>query len=82
VASIVRPATSLAAFTTVDLQPGRTTTVTLRVPASRLAVWNRAMRQVVEPGTFTVLVGRSALDLRLRGTVAVPSRTDLTAGVM
>jgi beta-glucosidase-like glycosyl hydrolase len=82
VASIVRPTTSLAAFTTVDLQPGRTATVTLRVPASRLAVWNRAMRQVVEPGTFTVLVGRSALDLRLRGTVAVQSRTDLTAGVM
>ncbi len=78
VASIVRPRTVLAAFTAIDLQPGRTVTVTLRVPAARLAVWNRAMRQVVEPGTFTVLVGRSAVDLRLRGTVAVDSGADLT----
>jgi beta-glucosidase-like glycosyl hydrolase len=79
VASIVRPATSLAAFTVIDLQPGRSVTVTLRIPADRLAMWNRAMRQVVEPGTFTVLVGRSALDLRLRGTIAVETGADLTA---
>ncbi|HEY0812837.1 MAG TPA: glycoside hydrolase family 3 N-terminal domain-containing protein [Pseudonocardia sp.] len=79
VASIVPPTTRLAAFTAVDLEPGRSMTVTLRIPAARLAVWNRAMRQVVEPGTFTVLVGRSALDLRLRGTVAVESVADLTA---
>lgn len=79
VASIVRPTTVLAAFTTVDLQPGRTVTVTLRIAAARLAMWNRAMRRVVEPGTFTVMVGRSAVDLRLRGTVDVDVGADLTA---
>ncbi len=79
VASIVRPTTSLAAFTVVDIRPGRTQTVTLRIPAARLALWNRAMRQVVEPGTFTVMVGRSAADLRLHGTVTVDSGVDLTA---
>ena len=36
------------------------------------------MRHVVEPGTFTVIVGRSATDLRLRGTVAVDAAVDLT----
>jgi beta-glucosidase len=80
VASIVRPSLSLAAFTTVELEPGRTVTVTLRVPATRLAVWNRSMRQVVEPGTFTVFVGRSAGDLRLRGTVVVDTGADITPG--
>ena len=78
VASVARTAACLAAFTTVELQPGRTVTVTLRIPAARLAVWNRAMRHVVEPGTFTVFVGRSAVDLRLRGTVVVESAADLT----
>jgi hypothetical protein len=63
VASVARTETSLAAFTTVELEPGRTVTVTLRIAAARLAVWNRAMRHVVEPGTFTVFVGRSAADL-------------------
>ena len=53
-------------------------TVTLRIPAARLAMWNRAMRHVVEPGTFTVFVGRSATDLRLRGAVAVDAAADLT----
>lgn len=78
VASVARTAPSLAAFTTVELEPGRTVTVTLRIPAARLAVWNRAMRHVVEPGAFTVSVGRSALDLRLRGTVVVDAAADLT----
>ena len=78
VASVARTETSLAAFTTVELEPGRTVTVTLRIAAARLAVWNRAMRHVVEPGTFTVFVGRSAADLRLRGTVVVESAADLT----
>ena len=78
VASIVRPSAALAAFTTVGLAPGRTVTVTLRIAAARLALWNRAMRHVVEPGSFTVLVGRSATDLRLRGTVAVDAAVDLT----
>jgi hypothetical protein len=78
VASVARTETSLAAFTTVELEPGRTVTVTLRIAAARLAVWNRAMRHVVEPGTFTVFVGRSAADLRLRGTVVVDSAADLT----
>jgi beta-glucosidase len=78
VASIVRSSAALAAFTTVELAPGRTVTVTLRIPATRLALWNRTMRHVVEPGSFTVLVGRSATDLRLRGTVAVDVAVDLT----
>jgi hypothetical protein len=78
VASVARTTASLAAFTTVELEPGRTVTVTLRIPAARLAVWNRAMRHVIEPGAFTVFVGRSALDLRLRGTVVVDSAADLT----
>jgi len=78
VASVARATASLAAFTTVELEPGRTVTVPLRTPAARLAVWNRAMRHVIEPGAFTVFVGRSALDLRLRGTVVVDSAADLT----
>ena len=37
VASIVRPPLRLVAFTTVELDPGRTMTVTLRIPPTRLA---------------------------------------------
>jgi beta-glucosidase-like glycosyl hydrolase len=78
VASIVRARMALAAFTTVELEPGRTVTVTLRIPSTRLALWNRAMRHVVEPGGFTVFVGRSATDLRLRGAVVLDAAVDIT----
>ena len=37
----------------VELDPGRTMTVTLRIPATRLALWDRTMRRVVEPGAFS-----------------------------
>jgi hypothetical protein len=53
-------------------------TVTVRIPATRLALWNRAMRHVVEPGGFTVFVGRSATDLRLRGAVVLDAAVDIT----
>jgi beta-glucosidase len=32
-----------------------------------LSLWNRAMQHVVEPGTFTVMVGASSADIRLKG---------------
>jgi beta-glucosidase-like glycosyl hydrolase len=78
IASVVSPGSTLAAFAAVTVEPGRSATVTMRVPAARVALWDRAMRHVVEPGTFTVLVGRSAADVRLRGTFSVDATRDLT----
>lgn len=69
--TVVADGTALAAFASVDLEPGQTLPVTLRLPPARLAVWNRTMRHILEPGTVDVLVGRSAADIRLRGTVTV-----------
>ena len=69
--TVVADGTTLAAFAAVDLEPGQTLPVTVRLPPARLAVWNRTMRHIVEPGTVDVLVGRSAADIRLRGTVTV-----------
>jgi len=62
----------------VTLQPGESRTVTFTLRPRDLALYDLDMRHVVEPGTFTVFVGRSAADLRLRGTVVVESAADLT----
>jgi len=32
-----------------------------------LALWNRAMRRVVENGAFEIMIGSSSEDIRLRG---------------
>jgi hypothetical protein len=36
-----------------------------------LALWNGKMERVVEPGTFSVMVGSSAEAVQLRGTFTV-----------
>jgi beta-glucosidase len=43
----------------------------LTIPSRELALWNRQMQRVVEPGTFTVMVGSSAEAVVLRGAFRV-----------
>ena len=57
VASVAEPVRALKAFRRVTLRPGETRTVTFKLGSSAFALYDRQMRQVVEPGTFTVYVG-------------------------
>lgn len=61
---VERAVRDLEGFSKVDLQPGETKTVTLALPASRLAYWDVAKSAwVVEPIHYTVAVGGSSRDL-------------------
>ena len=63
-----RPAQELKAFAQVVLEPGETRTVTLTLDRQSLAFYDPpAGGWVAEPGDFTVLVGASSRDIRLRG---------------
>jgi len=64
VASVTRPVQELRGFRRVDLQPGESRTVTFTLGPDDLALWDRAMRRVVEPGTFTVFAGGSSAETR------------------
>jgi beta-glucosidase-like glycosyl hydrolase len=66
-ATVARPEPVLVGFRSVPLLVGQSMSVAVPVPAARVAMWDRAMRRVVEPGTFTVLVGESPADIRLTG---------------
>ena len=57
VASVAEPVRALKAFRRVTLRPGETRTVAFKLGPSSFALYDRQMRQVVEPGTFTVYVG-------------------------
>jgi beta-glucosidase len=50
---------------------GAQKTVTFTLQQHDLALWNREMRLVVEPGTFEIMVGNSSEDIRLRGSLNV-----------
>lgn len=57
VASITRPVEALKGFERVSLQPGESRHVEFALSPEELGFYNRAMRFVVEPGKFDVMVG-------------------------
>ncbi|ROS76880.1 glycoside hydrolase family 3 N-terminal domain-containing protein [Cellulomonas sp. PhB143] len=59
VASVTRPTAQLVAFSRVALAPGGSARVTFRVPAARLALADRDLVRVVEPGDVELWVGPS-----------------------
>jgi beta-glucosidase len=64
-ARLPRPEKELKAFAKVALAPGARRTVTLPLPRAALAYFDdRAHEWVAEAGTFEVLVGASAQDIR------------------
>lgn len=71
VASTARPVLQLAGFARVWLAPGEVREVRLPLGPEALAVLDAQLQPVVEPGTFTLYVGASSRDIRLRGTLEV-----------
>jgi beta-glucosidase len=75
VASVAEPVKSLKGFQRITLKPGETRTVTFRIGADALALYDRQMRRVVEPGSFTVFVGTSS-------DVGISTRFDVTGDTL
>lgn len=71
VSSVVTPVMKLVGFEKVNLQTGETRRLMITIPSSELALWNREMKRVVEPGKFTLMVGSSAESILLRGNFDV-----------
>jgi len=74
IGTVVTPVKELRGFEKVQLQPGETKTVTFTVTPEHMALLDRHLEWVVEPGTFEVMVGHSSQDIRLKGTFDVVSR--------
>lgn len=62
--SVIRPAKELKGFKRVHVEPGQTQTVTFTVGFDSLALYNREMKRVVEPGDFALMVGPNSEDLK------------------
>jgi beta-glucosidase len=67
VSSVTRPVKELKGFAKVFLRPGERTTVTFDIGPEALAFHDVRMREVVEPGEFTIMVGTSSRDEDLTG---------------
>jgi beta-glucosidase len=66
VSSVTTYEKSLRGFARVTLAPQEKKTVTFTLKPSDLALWDRNMKFVVEPGTFRVMIGFSSEDIRVK----------------
>ena len=71
VASTVRPRKQLRAFERVAVPAGETVAVEMILDESAFIIYNRQMKPVVEPGEFTIAVGASSDDIRLKQNITL-----------
>lgn len=64
--SVTRPVKELKDFARISLQPGQTRTVRFTITPDKLRFLDEDMQPVVEPGTFTVMIGPSSDDKDLK----------------
>ncbi|KAK6513440.1 hypothetical protein TWF281_005065 [Arthrobotrys megalospora] len=63
VSSVVTPNQLLKGFKKVNLKPGETKNVRIKIDVSDLGVWGLGMKYEVERGEFEVAVGNSPIDI-------------------
>lgn len=70
---VPRPPKELKGFARVDLAPGQTQLVSLRLPHSAFAYYDVTSRSwKVDPGEYRILIGSSSRDIRLQQSVTLP----------
>jgi beta-glucosidase len=68
---------SLCGFDRIHLDPSETKTLRFTLTPENLALYDQAGNWTVEPGSFSVMVGASSTDIRLRGQceIIAPPKT-------
>ena len=64
VSSVTRPVKELVGFQRVTLAPGETRNVAITIEPRAFTLWNTDMKQVVEPGTFTLMTGANSAEVQ------------------
>jgi beta-glucosidase len=75
---LARPPKELKGFAKVELRPGETKTVTIRLDLRAFAYYHPAYKQwITENGEFDILIGASAADIRETVSVTLQSTLEL-----
>lgn len=70
-ATVARPVQQLVRWQKIELAPGESRRVRFALNREDFTMLDVAMRPVVEPGSFSVMVGSSSRNIRLRGAFMV-----------
>jgi beta-glucosidase len=72
---VTRPAKELRGFKRIYLEPGEMQTVSITVPAAKLAFYDESTHAFrVNPGPFQIMIGASSDDIRARARIEVVAR--------
>ena len=71
IASTVQPLLQLKAFQRIFVPKGETRTATMTLTPDDFALVDRHLQRVIEPGTFTLMIGRSSADIILKDTITI-----------
>ncbi|MCF3111041.1 glycoside hydrolase family 3 C-terminal domain-containing protein [Niabella sp. CC-SYL272] len=69
--SLAQPVLALKGLQRVLLKPGDTKELDFLITPELLQLLNQQMKWVVEPGSFSIMIGASSADIRLRTTLIV-----------
>ena len=67
VASVAQAPILLKTFKRIELKKGESKTISFNLIAKELSMYNAALKEVVEPGDFKVMIGAASNDIRLEG---------------
>lgn len=70
-ASVARPVMELKGFQRITLQPGESRTISFNITPDLLSMLDAEMKRIVEPGAFTIMIGASSRDIRLKEELVV-----------
>jgi beta-glucosidase len=70
-ASVARPVMELKGFKRINLKKGETKEIEFEITPKLLSMLNKDLQQVVEPGSFRIMIGASSNDIRLRTILKV-----------
>jgi beta-glucosidase len=69
------PPKQLKGFEKILLKPGESKVVTMKLDMNSLAAWDTETHAwKVYPGSYSLMVGSSSRDIRLKGSITVPSK--------
>jgi beta-glucosidase len=71
ISSVSRPVKELKGFEKIILNPGEKKRVEFRLSPEQLSFIDQNMKRVVESGTFSIMVGSSSENIRLKGEIKV-----------
>lgn len=71
VSSVVTPVKELKGFEKLWIKKGEVKQAVIKIPVSELALYNKEMKRVVEPGAFELQIGRASDDIRIKKIITV-----------